>query len=72
MGGDLRRKWYFFWCKEVAHPFSGRRLYQYEPRVEVTNFLLTHEGTRSRMPFACTPCSRREYTTEPILAEPHA
>src|SRR4029453_13096922 len=52
------------------HPCACCVLSRFNPRMEVTNCLLTHEGTRSRMPFAFTHGSRRAHTPEPILTAP--
>jgi hypothetical protein len=64
--------YYPFLPDKVVHTFSGCALHQCEPHMEVTNFLLTQESMEYRMPLAFKHCSRRSYTTEPSLTEPHA
>jgi hypothetical protein len=54
MRSGLRLEWYFFCCEDVCHTFSDCRLSQFDPRREVTIFLLTQVGMRSRMPLAFT------------------
>jgi len=38
----------------------------------VTNFRLTPDPTRYRMPLTHTNCSSRQHISEPILSEPHS
>jgi hypothetical protein len=65
-------EWYFLLFQEVYHTRSSFVFHQFEPGMEVTNFLLTRNGMRCRIPLASTHCTRREYTAEPILTEPHS
>ena len=51
--------YYSFLSEKVVHTFSGCAFYQFEPPMEVMNFLLTRGDMRSRMPVAFTHCTRR-------------
>ena len=57
---------------ESCSYFTDCELYQFEPPMAVTNFLLTRDPLKDTMPLAHVHCPRLQPTDELLLAEPYS